>query len=38
LIALETSHAMDIPASVLLEMRAEKTWSEIWVEIGFIQE
>lgn len=38
LIALETGEAMDISASVLLEMRVEKTWAEIWVEIGFTQE
>jgi hypothetical protein len=38
LIALETGEAMDIPASVLLEMRVEKTWAEIWTEIGFTQE
>jgi hypothetical protein len=38
LIALETGEAMDIPVSVLLEMRVEKTWAEIWAEIGFTQE
>jgi hypothetical protein len=38
LIALETGEAMDISASVLLEMRVEKTWAEIWAEIGFTQE
>jgi hypothetical protein len=38
LIALETGEAMDISASVLLEMRVEKTWTEIWSEIGLTQE
>jgi hypothetical protein len=38
LIALETGQATDIPAAVLLEMRMEKTWSEIWVEIGLTED
>lgn len=35
LIALETSEAVNVPAETLLEMLLEKSWEEIWVEVGF---
>lgn len=35
LIALETSEAVDVPPETLLQMLLDKSWEEIWVEIGF---
>jgi hypothetical protein len=34
MIALETSAATDVPVDDLLARLEEKTWEEIWVEIG----
>lgn len=35
MIALETSAAVDVSVDDLLSRLEEKTWEEIWVEIGF---